>query len=528
MRPRSIILYLGIAVATAAGAIFATIWYAASNENSASLTSQEQIARFVTDDMLRDIGGKLNLMLYWQEAFEKTTIRPDKVWYEWEFGAYQEPTGINASVMLDGAGHVRYLWQQNLTKPISTDSILASAEIQSLLTALYAAPRTQPPQIARGLVEIGGDAFFSVGGRITPENKEQLEQYRDKDTYVVYLMRANAQAYRALSDSFGITGVQIAPGPIAGKVSIPLFDPAEKNRTNLWWTPDRPGDAFLDSVLPFSLAVLGVLLMVQAVVVLRWQSMQRRLYRAESAAEAAQAESRAKTAFLGVLSHELRTPLNAIIGFSEMLQTQLFGPLGSPKYAEYLSFIHRGGNNMLRTVNDLLHIAEIEAGTMELVPEPTDIEETLRGTIAGLQELAARKNIDVMLHTDGPPSWCRYGGRDLNAVFGHLIENGIKFCNEGGAVSVAIARSGGDIAIIVRDTGIGIKDADLERLGLPFSQIEGHLVRRNGGLGVGLAIAKSLIGLMGGRFTIESRFGAGTTVTVTLPAAAPAAAREAA
>jgi two-component system cell cycle sensor histidine kinase PleC len=264
----------------------------------------------------------------------------------------------------------------------------------------------------------------------------------------------------------------------------------------------------------------------QGFVVVRWQALQKRLYQAESMAEAAAEESRAKSAFLGVLSHELRTPLNAIIGFSELVYSQIFGPLGSPKYADYLSLILQGGKNMLRIVVDLLHIAELETDAVEIVSEPTNVIAMLERTIESLRPYAEEKNIAVRLSPNGQAAWSRYGGSDLVSIFAHLIENAIKFSKDGDVVSVDVAQEGGEVRITVRDQGIGIAEDNLEKLGRPFAQVEGHLSRNNGGLGVGLAIAKHLLKLMGGSFAIESELGKGAAVTARIPSTlAPEAGR---
>jgi signal transduction histidine kinase len=521
--PPSILVYLGAAVAITAAAFLAFTWYAASRENVSSLKSQQDIGQFVTDDLFGDLSGKLNLMLYYQEAFDKSVIRRDKKWVEWNFGAYQDSTGINASIMFDKTGTITQLYQHALPKPLTTQAILASAQMANLLTAMRAAPRDQPPKLPRGIVIIAGSTYFAVGGRITPEDKTQLTKYTDKDTYVVFLIHADAQRYQALSTTFGISGIEIALGPVAGKAFIPLFDAAQHNVTNLWWTPDRPGDDFLRIVWPLSLLVLAGLVIAQGFVVVRWQALQKRLYQVESMAEAAAEESRAKSAFLGVLSHELRTPLNAIIGFSEMVYSQVFGPLGSPKYADCVSLILQGGKNMLRIVVDLLHIAELETNAVEIASEPTDVIAMLKKTIESLRAQTKEKNVSVILLSNGQAdwsgqaAWSRYGGSDLISIFTHLIENAIKFSKNGDEVRVNVAHEGAEVIITVSDQGIGISEDNLEKLGRAFTQVEGHLSRNNGGLGVGLAIAKHLLKLMGGSFAIESELGKGAVVTVRIP-----------
>jgi two-component system, cell cycle sensor histidine kinase PleC len=234
----------------------------------------------------------------------------------------------------------------------------------------------------------------------------------------------------------------------------------------------------------------------------------------------AEAANRSKSEFLANMSHELRTPLNAIIGFSEIMQAQMFGPMGSQKYAEYSRDIQRSGQFLLDVINDILDMSKIEAGRLQLEIEkaPLDgiVEEVMR--LVGPRALEGRVTISREV-----PKQLELGAdrRALKQVFINLFSNAVKFTPEGGRVNIRAARQGETIVIAIKDSGIGIPPGDIEKLGRPFEQVENQFTKSRGGSGLGLAISKSLVELHGGQLAIESEVGVGTEVRVVLPYSAP-------
>jgi two-component system, cell cycle sensor histidine kinase PleC len=236
------------------------------------------------------------------------------------------------------------------------------------------------------------------------------------------------------------------------------------------------------------------------------------------ASEKTRAESanRSKSEFLANMSHELRTPLNAVIGFSEIMSQEMFGALGSPKYAEYAADIRKSGMFLLDVINDILDMSKIEAGRVDLeftqVEFPSMAEDSLR--LVGPR--ASEGKIDLVVDVPEMEEFMA-DRRALKQVVINLLSNAIKFTPEGGKVTLRARQDAKFVTIQIIDTGIGIPPRDIEKLGKPFEQVENQFTKSKGGSGLGLAISKSLVDLHNGALNISSKVGAGTTVTVQVP-----------
>jgi PAS domain S-box-containing protein len=230
------------------------------------------------------------------------------------------------------------------------------------------------------------------------------------------------------------------------------------------------------------------------------------------------ASNRAKSQFLANMSHELRTPLNAIIGFSEIMHGEIAGPLDNPQYKEFCHHIHESGTHLLELINDILDLSKIEAGKFELEEEDFDPERIIQASLRLLHGRAALHAIELEIDCDDDLPWLRADQRKVKQVLINLLSNAVKFTPDGGKVVVgAKIVSGGDLAIVVRDTGVGINEHDLPRIFAPFVQVDGSLSRRHDGTGLGLPLTKAIVEMHQGVLDIESEIGVGTTVTARFP-----------
>jgi two-component system cell cycle sensor histidine kinase PleC len=228
--------------------------------------------------------------------------------------------------------------------------------------------------------------------------------------------------------------------------------------------------------------------------------------------------NQAKSKFLANMSHELRTPLNAIIGFSEIMESGMFGALGADKYHEYCRDIRQSGQFLLEVINDILDMSKIEAGRMKLDLEDIELDQILADAMRVVSARADDKNLTLRAEI-APAIHFRADRRALKQIALNLLSNAVKFTPAGGQVTVKGRISAGIITIAIKDTGIGIEKAALRKLGRPFEQVESQLTKSHQGSGLGLAIAKSLTELHGGRMRVRSTLNIGTMVVVRLPGA---------
>ena len=223
-----------------------------------------------------------------------------------------------------------------------------------------------------------------------------------------------------------------------------------------------------------------------------------------------------KSEFLANMSHELRTPLNAIIGFSEVLVEKMFGDVND-KQLEYLQDIHSSGQHLLSLINDILDLSKIEAGRMELELAEFDLQQAIDNALTLIRERASRHGIALAVETDPAISDWVADERKVKQIMLNLLSNAVKFTPEGGKITVRSRKVEARVEISVIDTGIGISEADRDLVFEEFRQASGDYLKKSEGTGLGLSLTRAFVGLHGGKISLQSELGKGSTFTFTLP-----------
>jgi PAS domain S-box-containing protein len=246
-----------------------------------------------------------------------------------------------------------------------------------------------------------------------------------------------------------------------------------------------------------------------------WKNVEEELVAARRAAETANTQ---KSDFLAKISHEIRTPLNAIIGFSEVMASERFGPIGNERYREYLRDIHVSGGHLMSLINDLLDLSKIEAGKADLAFEAVPINAAIQECVALMQPQANRERIIIRTALAADVPNVVADPRSLRQILLNLLSNAVKFTRAGGQVIVSTSLEGsGEVVVRIRDTGIGMSEKDIETALKPFRQVATAREDRDQGTGLGLPLTKALVEANRATFSIDSAPNQGTLVKITFP-----------
>lgn len=244
-------------------------------------------------------------------------------------------------------------------------------------------------------------------------------------------------------------------------------------------------------------------------------SLRDQLLHAKQVAETASA---VKSSIIAHMSHELRTPLNAIIGFSEVMDQQILGPIGNARYADYARNIHSSASHLLEIINDILDLSRIESGKSEFNETEVDVGCVVEFTARMVRESAKNSGVTIETQVAGDLPHVVADERMVKQMLLNLLSNAVKFTPMGGQVVISAGMSvTGEICILVKDTGIGVAAEDLQRIFEPFVQVEGPFNRRHQGTGLGLSLVRAMAEQHHARLELESEVGRGTIARICFP-----------
>lgn len=265
----------------------------------------------------------------------------------------------------------------------------------------------------------------------------------------------------------------------------------------------------------------GVLVVYTDITMMKRTEERLRAREAEARAARREAENanRAKSGFLAQISHELRTPLNAVLGFSELLLSEAFGPLGSPRYRSYAGDIRDAGTHLLALIDDILALSSVDAGQAPMTDEGVDLDVLSTAIVASLEGEAAAGRVTLRRDVSADLPLLLGDAEAIGRMLANLLANAVTFTPPGGEVMVtAQLMPDGGIGLMVADTGVGIPAADLPRIVEPFERLDSEIARPSSGTGLGLPIVKRLVERHGGRLEVTSEPGTGTSAILVFPA----------
>lgn len=395
-------------------------------------------------------------------------------------------------------------------------------------------------------IDIGGAGHMLISGHDITERKRAERELRDSEARLSGILRISPEAIIVTDGAQRITlfneGAERIFGYAAAEVtgkSIEMLIPPEARKghgehvrkfkdspdTSRFMSARQEIGALAkgDVVFPAEASISKLELQGETVFTVLLHDITERKKARQlllAAKDEAESANRAKSEFLANMSHELRTPLNAILGFSEVIRSQVLGPVGIAKYVEYADDVHRSGEHLLEIISDILDVARIDAGQISLEEDIVTVEELIESSVMLIRERAEASELDLALELppDMPSIMC--DRRKVKQIVINLLSNAVKFTERGGRVSVGarIDDGSGEAVIEVRDSGVGMAVEDIPRVMEPFTQIASPMTRQHEGTGLGLPLVKKLVELHGGSIDMETAPGEGTTVRVRLPA----------
>ncbi len=521
-----VLLLIGVAALLAAGS--GALDHLQAREDRARVS-------MALDRSLRGLVGDLTSATIWSQAYE--TFRPggDPAWADEEIGSYFGGNrGHDLTVALDSDGRPFYAWAAGArAAPSSQDRFLAdAAPLIRRVRAMEAGrsvetlpSRPADPGLAEtaaGVVVSGGVHYLAAVSTVAPESAK-IPRRPGPAVLVVSAKRMDG-ALMSVLRQIRIPEPRLVTTPHHPSTSVAVRDASGRPAGWISWTPKRPGLRVLKEAAP--VVLLGLLAVggVMAALGLQILRVARRLgaherdltaamRELEAARDRAEAANVAKSQFLANMSHEIRTPLNGVLGMAQVLGRSDLAPADREKVA----VIRNSGEALLCLLNDILDLSKIEAGRMELDPQPFDLEETVAEATRGFCALACQKGIRFLVEVEPAAKgvWMGDAGR-LRQVLANLVSNAVKFTATG-EVRVGVRRTDEGLACTVSDTGVGIAPDLVARLFQRFSQVDPTATRRYGGSGLGLAISRQFVELMGGKVAVTSVEGRGSAFTFDLP-----------
>ena len=527
------LLVLGIVLAGGLGALA----FSARAVDSAVATGERDLLARTLERRKAALVADMVSATVWDDAYLKTVVTFDRAWADENYGVYYATYMDHDRTLVIGPdGQAIYASEGGEAAPPAALATFA----RDLAPVLDRLRRDEAGRLAAGsvapiglggvntmstIIQSGGELWLMAASSVIPETRKVV-QTGGLSAVVLSGRRIDAAFLTGLQDDLGVRNIRLlGAGETHSGPLVPLEDAQGRVLGRLTWSPGEPGGSILKDALG------PVLLVFAAFAVAAWALARRvltalrtlatndaRLQAAlddlTEARDRAEAASVAKSQFLANISHEIRTPLNGVLGMAQIMDR---GEL-APNQRRHLAIIRESGSTLLTLLNDVLDLAKIEAGKLEIQRDDADLGAVISGVCATFMAMAQEKSLRLgfVIEPSAAGVW-RMDSMRVRQVLANLISNAIKF-TEKGHVSVRVWSSSRGIEFAVLDTGGGIPADRLEDLFGKFNQLDASTTRQFGGTGLGLAICRELVELMGGEMAVESTVGQGSHFSFFLPA----------
>lgn len=502
---------------------------ASASVDATEANGERRLLRSVFDTYQNNLSRGVADYASWDELYTNFTGTRRSNWEKENLGPYIARTfGVDLVAVTSDNGSVVYRY----SKDRHDNASISPADSDTLARLTLLASKTKLPDTASpisGVIEFNNIASLVSASPILPTSPIRSS---DRSGFSLVEIRAiDSQFLSKIENDFGIVGLHATRSLATG---VALRTPMNTaSGLVLTWTPSKVGHRLFMRVLVPVVAV-GILMLVGFLgLAALWRKIvdhiranETRVLNAEIETTRAQAHAagemaRNKSAFIANMSHELRTPLNAIIGFSEFIERETLGPIGVPKYREYIADINKSGHHLLKIINDILLVSKIEVGKFKPKMENLPLADILNDSVQMLEVIAARRKIRLNTSRFSYHPMVYADGRALRQILINVISNAVKFSPEDETVDIECTGtdSNGAVDLRVVDRGCGIPPETLRELGKPFVQAEGTYSRKFDGTGLGLAICYRLAEQMGASIDVTSAMKVGTTVRILIKGA---------
>ncbi len=509
-----VLLALPVCVILVAGTWLVLVLLTASADRLDSLqrSSATKLARSVVEtaevSLREDVEDDAN----WDMLYDDFAGHRDQQWEADNLGPlFAKDYGYDHTLVVSKDGTVLYNYPAGAKRSAAV-ALADDVMLRRLASEAFASNAAGGDGVI-GVVAFGGLPHFVAAATITPNSSRRRGDH--PQSVLIGMLPMDPSFRSAMQAKYGFAAVRIAHAPSSGMtLSGPDGTPSGYV---LAWSPSVAGKDFFASIKPAIAAMMACALTVFLGLSWIWVAVFRRVTGAEARALAAEAASKAKSAFIANMSHELRTPLNAIIGFAELIASEFRGPVAPREYRDYAADIHQSGQHLLAIINDILEMSRAEAGTMARDRETLSVAKAVENVAHVLRVEAEKRGVRIVLAVHAAATQAVTNSQALRQILLNVIGNAVKFSPDSGAVKLIVTETDDACVVRVIDQGCGMSKNLIAEIGKPFVQAEGPYSRKYRGTGLGLAISKTIAESLGISLEFESTLGVGTTVTIRVP-----------